>query len=79
VPAARLQPADDGLNVPVLFVVNATIPVGVVGTEEVSVTVAVQVAAVPTVTELDAHVTDVVVVWSGAGVAAKRNVPLLEA
>ena len=78
-PAARLQPANAGPNVPVLFVVNATIPVGVVGTEEVSVTVAVQVAAVPTVTELDAHVTNVVVVWSGAGVAAKRNAPLLEA
>jgi hypothetical protein len=58
--------------------VNDTVPDGVVGVEEVSATVAVHAELVPTVTELGAHVTDVVVVWSGTGAAAKRNVPLLE-
>jgi hypothetical protein len=65
------------LKVPVLLVVNVTVPVGVVGEVEVSVTVAVQVALVPTVTELVAQATDVVVVWSGAGVAANMKLPWL--
>jgi hypothetical protein len=39
----------------VLFAVNPTIPVGVDGADEVSVTVAVQVVGVPTVTELGEH------------------------
>ena len=39
------------LNVPVLFVVKLTVPVGVVGVDEVSVTVAVQLAALSTVSE----------------------------
>jgi hypothetical protein len=49
------------LKVPVLFVVNVTVPVGVVGDVEVSVTVAVQVTLVPTVTELEAQATEVIV------------------
>jgi hypothetical protein len=75
VPAARVHVVD--VKVPVLFVVNVTVPVGVVGAEEVSVTVAAQVVLVPTVTELDAQTTEVVVVRRRAGVAARRNVPLL--
>ncbi len=62
VPAVRVQLADVGLNVPVEFVVKLTVPVGVVELDEVSVTVAVQVLAVPTVTELGRQETDVVVV-----------------
>jgi hypothetical protein len=42
--------------------VNVTVPVGVVGDGEVSVTVAVQDVLVPTVTELGAQTTDVAVV-----------------
>lgn len=45
VPAAVVQLAEVGLNVPVEFVVKLTDPVGVVGPLEVSVTVAVQLAA----------------------------------
>ncbi len=40
---------------PVEFVVNATEPVGVVGLDDVSVTVAVQLVATPTVTEPGEH------------------------
>jgi len=61
IPAVRVQLADVGLNVPVEFVVKLTVPVGVVGLDEVSVTVTVQVLAVPTVTELGRQATDVVV------------------
>ena len=46
VPAANVQLADVGVNVPVELVVKLTEPVGVVGLVEVSVTVAVQVLAV---------------------------------
>jgi len=45
VPAAVVQLAEVGLNVPVEFVVKLTEPVGVVGPLEVSVTVAVQLVA----------------------------------
>jgi hypothetical protein len=45
VPAAVVQLAEVGLNVPVEFVVKLTDPVGVVGPLEVSVTVAVQLVA----------------------------------
>ena len=75
VPAASVQLAEVGMKVPVLFVVNATVPVGVVGDVEVSVTVAVQLVEVPDVTELGEQATLVVVVWRGRGVAATRNVP----
>ena len=44
-PAAVVQLAEIGLNVPVEFVVKLTEPVGVVGTLDVSVTVAVQLVA----------------------------------
>jgi hypothetical protein len=60
-PAANAQVADDGVKVPVLFVVKLTVPVGLVGLDDTSVTVAVQFAAVPTVTALGAQETDVVV------------------
>jgi len=75
VPAARVQLADVGLKVPVLLVAKLTVPVGVVGDVELSVTVAVQLVEVPDVTELGEQVTLVVVVCGGAGVAATRNVP----
>ena len=75
VPAARVQLAEVGMKVPVLFVVNATVPVGLVGDVEVSVTVAVQLVEVPDVTELGEQATLVVVVWRGKGVAVTRNVP----
>jgi hypothetical protein len=71
-----VQLADVGLNVPVEFVVKLTVPVGVVGLDEVSVTVTVQVLAVPTVTELGRQATDVVVVWGGGAVDARVKVPV---
>jgi len=55
VPAARPQEAAVGLKVPVLLVVKLTLPLGVVGLDEVSVTVAVQLLAVLTVTEPGVH------------------------
>lgn len=78
-PAAKVQLAEEGVNVPVELVVKLTVPVGVVGLEEVSVTVAVQLELVPTLTELGEQATLVVVVCSGAGVADNRNVPWLMA
>ena len=56
-----MQLAVDGVNVPVEFVVKVTVPVGVVGLAELSVTVAVQLAPVPRVTEVGEQVTLVVV------------------
>src|SRR5207302_10102455 len=61
-PSIKLQLAAIGLNVPVELDVKLTEPVGVVGLEEVSITVAVQVLAVFTVTEAGEHWT-LVVVW----------------
>ena len=63
---------------PVLFVVKLIVPEGVVGLDDVSVTIAAQLAAVPEVTEAGVQVTLVVVMRSGAGVEASRNVPWLE-
>ena len=63
---------------PVLFVVKLTVPEGVVGLDDVSVTVAAQLVVEPDVTEVGEQVTLVVVVWSGAGVDARRRVPWLE-
>ena len=54
-PAVNVQLADVGVNVPVELVVKLTEPVGVVGLVELSVTVAVQVLAVLTVTEPGEH------------------------
>lgn len=78
VPADRVQLADVGLNVPVLFVVKLTVPEGVVGLDDVSVTVAAQLEVEPVVTGVGRQVTLVVVVWGGAGVEARRKVPWLE-
>ena len=79
VPAARVQLAAVGAKVPVEFVVKLTVPVGVVGLDDVSVTVAVQMLALLTVTEAGEQATEVVVVCGGAGVAAIVNVPWLVA
>jgi hypothetical protein len=68
-----------GENVPVEFVVKLTVPVGVVALEDVSVTVAVQLVAVPAVTAAGEHATLVVVPWGGTEVAERRKVPLLDA
>lgn len=51
-----------GVNVPVLFVVKLIVPEGIVGLDDVSVTVAAQLVAVPEVTEAGAQVILVVVV-----------------
>jgi hypothetical protein len=70
----------DGLKVPVELVVKLTDPVGLVGVAEVSMTVALQpMPLVPTGTELGEQMTLVVVVWGGTGIAARRNVPWLDA
>jgi hypothetical protein len=50
-----------GVKVPVELVVKSTMPVGVVGLDDASVTVAVQLVDTPTVTELGEHRTLVVV------------------
>ncbi len=60
-PATRVQVPLAGANVPVLFVVKLALPVGVVGDEEVSVTVAVQFVAVPVSSVEGEHWTVVVV------------------
>ena len=78
-PAVRLQAADDGVNVPVLFVVKLTIPLGVVGVEDASVTVAVHVLATFVLTEFGEQVTDVDVACGGGGVVARLNDPWLMA
>jgi len=62
VPAARLQLVD-GVKFPVPLVAKLTVPVGVVApVVDVSVTVAVQIVAVLTVTEAGRQLTPVVVV-----------------
>ena len=58
------------------MVAKPTGPVGVVGDDEVSVIVAVQVLAVPTVSELGAQLTVAIVVCRGA-VLVIMNVPWL--
>jgi hypothetical protein len=73
VPAARVQVAE--LNVPVLFVVNVTVPVGVTPpAPEASATVAVQVDAVFSATLAGEQAT---VVDEARIVEARVNVPLL--
>ena len=72
-PLARVQVAE--LKVPVEFVVNVTVPVGVTApVPEASATVAVQVLAVLSGTLVGKHATVVVVVLA---VTARVNVPLL--
>lgn len=71
----------DGLKVPVLLVVKATVPVGAVGLDEESVTLAVQVVATLTRTEPGEQVIVVVVEWSvgETETAARLKLPLLTA
>jgi len=61
VAAASVQLAEVGLNVPVEFVVKPTVPVGVVGVPDVSVTVTVHVDGVLTCTDPGEHWTLVLV------------------
>ena len=70
-PATRVQVPLAGANVPVLFVVKPALPVGVVGDEEVSVTVAVHVVGVLTWTDPGEHVTAIVVECGGAVTTAR--------
>ena len=79
VPAASVQLAAVGVNVPVEFVVKLTVPAGVVGLDDVSVTVAEQLVALLMVRDAGEQATEVVVVCGGAGVAATVNVPWLVA
>ena len=76
-PATRAQLAELGENVPVELVVKVTEPVGPVGDVDASVTLTVQVLAVFTATDEGEHVTEVVVLRIGAGVAANVKVPWL--
>ncbi len=78
-PVARVQVAD-GLKLPVLFDVKLTVPVGVVGVVDMSITRAVQVVLVPTMTEPGMHVMLVCVGWAVVvtGVAARLNEPELD-
>jgi hypothetical protein len=59
--------------------VKATVPVGVVGAVEVSVTVAIHVAGVLTVTEPGEHESVVVVGFSASGVTLTVVWPVLAA
>jgi energy-converting hydrogenase Eha subunit G len=77
VPAASVQLAAVGVKAPVEFVVKLRVPVGVVGLDEVSVTVAVQPLLVFTVTEVGEHATLVVVAWSGTGLTDRLKLPEL--
>jgi len=75
-PAARVQLVA-GVKVPVELLVKLTVPVGVVGDEEVSVTVTVHDVGVLTCTEAGEHWTVVVVGCGGTAVTARLNEPLL--
>lgn len=65
------------VNVPVPLLENDTVPVGVVGVVDVSVTVAVQLVAWLIATLEGVH--DTVVVVGCRALTASRNVPLLVA
>jgi hypothetical protein len=65
------------LKVPVPLLVKLTVPVGVVGLLEVSVTVTVHVVDAPVFTELGEHVTEVDVVWAAGGLTIMSKLPLL--
>ena len=77
-PATSVHVAE-GLKVPVEFVVKLTLPVGIVGLVEVSMTLAVQVVGVFTTTEPGEQLMFVCVVWvtGETEVAARLNVPWL--
>ena len=77
--AVRVQVAD-GLKVPVLLVVKATVPVGFVGFNEVSITLAVQVVAMLTMTEPgEQEIVVVVDCWTDGIATARLKLPLLAA
>lgn len=62
---------------PALLLENVAVPMGFVGLEEESVTVAVHVVWTPTLTEPGLQETDVVVEWAAPGVVTKSvNLPL---
>ncbi len=63
---------------PALLLENVIVPVGVVGLEEESVTVAIHVVWTPTFTEPGLHETDVVVEWAALGVVTKTANLLLD-
>jgi hypothetical protein len=66
-----------GVKLPALSLAKVTVPVGVVGLEEKSVTIAVHVVAAATLTEPGLQEMDVVVEWAAPGVVTKRvNLPL---
>jgi len=73
-PVARLQ-LPDGVNTPVLLVANATVPVGVVGLDEISFTIAVQMLGTLVGTEPGEQATDVV--GGGSIVTRRSKVPML--
>ena len=62
-PAASSQAAD-GVKLPVLFVLNVTVPVGVVGFNVVSITLAMQVVTALTMTDPGEQVILVLVAWA---------------
>jgi len=64
------------LNEPGLSLTKVTVPSGIVGLLEVSVTVAVQIVILPRSTDPGLHERDVVVEWAEVGVVTKRvNIP----
>jgi len=67
------------VKVPVELVARVTVPVGVVGVVDWSVTVAVHELAVFTVTDPGEQEIDVVVAWGGVGATGRLNVPWLVA
>ncbi len=74
VPAARVHVALEGVKVPVLLVVKVMVPVGVVGLEDVSVTITVQVEPWLTTT----GVVQLTVVVVARRLTTMLAVPLLE-
>jgi hypothetical protein len=65
------------VKLPGLSLAKVAVPVGVVGLEEESVTVAVHTVWTPTLTEPGLQEVDVVVEWIAPGVVTKRvNFPL---
>jgi len=61
------------VKVPVELVARITLPLGVVGVVDWSVTVAVHELAVLTVNDPGKHEIDVVVVWGGVGATGILN------
>jgi len=78
VPTARVQVAEVGVNVPVEFVVNPTVPVGVVAPDDdVSVTVAVHIVGEIMIRVFGTQETLVLVGFSIAGVTLTVVLPWL--